>query len=139
MEVGSTVLRVEKNESTGSSAMEPTIYKSSGVSMVSSKPVTNLDEFFSAAVNSTLHINSKGSKNILGRMMKEQRAKDQPLNRLEEMEKREITFHKNMLRQKEKEKVSLPMLHDDQEIQNALKTNYDFWHVERDILEGIEH
>lgn len=65
------------------STMERAIYKSEGVSMVSTRPVTNLDDFFSAAVNSTLHVNSKGNKNIVAKMLKETRSKDQLVNRLE--------------------------------------------------------
>lgn len=45
--------------------------------MVSTRPVTNLDEFFSEAVNSTLHVNSKVSKNIVSTMLKESRSKGQ--------------------------------------------------------------
>ena len=58
------------------STMEKAIYKSEGVSMVSSRPVTNLDDFFSEAVNSTLHVNSKLNKNIVTKMLKESRSKD---------------------------------------------------------------
>ena len=58
--------------------------------MVSAKPVTNLDDFFSEAVKSTLHVNSKLNKNIVSKMLKESRSKDQLVNRLEEMERREL-------------------------------------------------
>lgn len=106
--------------------------------MVSSRPVTNLDDFFSEAVNSTLHVNSKLNKNIVTKMLKESRSKDQLVNRLEEMERRELQFHKNMLRQKERERLSLPVILDPAESQLGFKTNLDFWNIEKDIQDRVD-
>ena len=109
--------------------MERTIYKTDGVSLVSKKPVTNLDEFFRTAVGSTFRVNQE-KRGVAARMLQEARAKNQPMNQVAEMERRELEFHKNMLRLKEKEALPLPVLGGGKYL---MQTNYEFWQVQRDI------
>ena len=46
------------------------------------------------------------------------------------MERRELLFHKNMLKLKEKEALPLPVLGGGKHL---MQTNYEFWQVQRDI------